>query len=58
MNLRQLKDCVLQQWLVGDLKDIGEPSLPNNLTQLKSTQLNANYTLQVSLTLISLIKIK
>jgi hypothetical protein len=45
--LEQLKQMVYEQWLLGDLTEIGCPCLPEGLCQAEKMVLNGCYSLQV-----------
>jgi hypothetical protein len=47
-----VKEFALEQWKLGNLREIGVPTLPrNNLKNVRVTELKGIYTVQVIMTL-------
>lgn len=47
-NIGDIDNFVYEQWLLADLRDVGESSLPTDLTTIRYARLNETYALQVT----------
>lgn len=47
INIQELQNFVYDQWLLADLRDIAENSLPTNISNISKIRLTEKFTLQV-----------